>query len=252
MSVWCVSNIPKKHFLSTFFLDRCRENCAYKVTAAKVFILSGEGCEDNRNTDCKWELYGPPPINGHISKRSIDDTSRLISVSYAKEFHLDPRGLISNRTYTIFFNNNVSGFWAQYSIRTDMHPAGGSCVVSPSEGVVIETQFQIGCAGWTDEDSPLWYEFFLRHPVHGPMLLFYGWMPDSMGLFLPTGSKENDFNVNLFVKITDVLGSYRIVPLQAKVRGCLRNTPLNYPQSYFNEISFHLCDTPLPTKETFS
>ncbi|XP_020607936.1 LOW QUALITY PROTEIN: polycystic kidney disease protein 1-like 2 [Orbicella faveolata] len=196
---------------------RCKENCAYKVTASKEFILSGEGCQDNKNTDCKWELYGPPLLNGQISKRSVE-SSRLISVSYAKEFHLDPSNLIPNRTYTIFFNNNRSGFWAQYSVTTDMPPTGGSCVVSPSEGVVIETQFQISCTEWTDEDSPLWYEFFLSHPVHGSMLLFYGWMPDSVGLFLPAGSKDNDFNVDLFVKITDVLGSYRIVPLQAKVK----------------------------------
>ena len=90
-------------------------------------------------------------------------------------------------------------------------------MVSPSEGLVIETQFRVSCTSWTDEDRPLWYEFFFSHPVHGPMLLFYGWMPDSTGLFLPPGLKENDFNVDLFVKISDVLGSYRIVPLRVKV-----------------------------------
>lgn len=228
MKIAFSTNISKKHFLATFFLHRCRENCAYKLATFKEFILSGEGCQDNKNTACKWELYGPPPLKGGISKRSVD-SSQLISVSYAKEFHLNPSNLIPNRTYTIFFNNNNSGFWAQYSVRTDMSPTGGSCVVSPSEGVVIETQFNISCAGWTDEDSPLWYEFFSSHPVHGSMLLFYGWMPYSVGLFLPPGSKENDFNVDLFVKISDVLGSYRIVPLQAKVRFFSRNAPLSHP-----------------------
>lgn len=205
----------KKH--SLFY--RCRENCAYKLTTSKEFVLTGEGCQGNKNTSCKWELYGPPPSNGGISRRSVG--SQLISVSYAKEFQLDPSNLIPNRTYTIFFNNDGSGFSAQYSVTTDMSPTGGSCVVSPSEGQVIETNFRISCAGWTDEDSPLWYEFFSRHPVHGSMLLFYGWMSDSAGLFLPPGSKENDFNVDLFVKISDVLGSYRIVPLQVKVRNCI-------------------------------
>ena len=220
--------IKNNIFLATFFLHRCKENCGSKLTASKEFILSGEGCQDNKNTDCKWELHGPPLLNGRISKRSVD-VSRLISVSYAKEFHLDPSNLIPNRTYTIFFNNNGTGFWAEYSVRTDMPPRGGSCVVSPSEGVVIETQFQISCADWTDEDSPLWYEFFLSHPVHGPLLLFYGWMPDSVGLFLPAGLKENDFNVDLFVKITDVLGSHRTVPLQAKVCFCFMQHPSEIP-----------------------
>ena len=199
---------------------RCSENCAYKLTTSKEFVLTGEGCHDNNNKSCKWELYGPPPSKGGVSKRSVEE-SQLINVSYSKKLQLDPSNLIPNRTYTIFFNNEDSGFSAQYSVITDMSPTGGSCVVSPSEGIMIETQFRINCLGWTDEDSPLWYEFFFRHHVHGPMLLFYGWMPDSVGLFLPPGSKENNFRVDLFVKISDVLGSYRIIPLQVKVRGCI-------------------------------
>ena len=201
--------------LITFLFYRCKENCARKLTPSKEFVLDGDGCQDNKNTICSWELYGPPPTNGRISKRSVD--SQLISISYAKQFQLDPSSLIPNMTYTILFNNNISGISAQYSVITDMSPTGGSCVVSPSEGQVIETQFRISCVGWTDEDSPLWYEFYLSHPGHGPMLLFYGWMPYSNGLFLPPGTKDNNYNVDLFVKISDVLGSYRIVPLQAKV-----------------------------------
>ena len=89
--------------------------------------------------------------------------------------------------------------------------------MSPLEGVVIETQFRISCTGWSDEDSPVWYEVFLGHPAYDPILLFYGWLPYSDGLFLPPGLEENNFNLELFVKITDVLGSYRTFPLQAKV-----------------------------------
>ena len=143
--------------------------------------------------------------------------SQLISVSYLKQFKLDPSNLMPNQTYKISFTNLDSGLSAQYSVTTDMPPSDGSCVVSPSQGVVIETQFRISCTGWADEDSPLWYEFFFRHPVYGPMLLFYGWMPFAAGLFLPPGLEENNFNVELFVKITDGLGSYRTFPLQVKV-----------------------------------
>lgn len=53
--------------------------------------------------------------------------------------------------------------------------------------------------------------FFLSYFVYGFLLLFYGWMLDFVGLFFFVGLKENDFNVNLFVKIMDVLGFYRIV-----------------------------------------
>lgn len=201
--------------LTASFSRRCKENCAHKLTPSKELILDGVGCQDDTNTTCIWELYGPPQANGRISKRSIG--VQLIRVSYAKQFLLDPRNLISNRIYTILFTNNNSGFSAQYSVITDMSPTNGSCFVSPWEGQVIETQFIISCAGWRDEDMPLQYEFFLGNPEQGPLLLYYGWTPYSNGLFLPPGLNDNDHNVDLFVKISDALGSYRIVPLQAKV-----------------------------------
>ena len=218
VQVWLnfLNNLTKLFTLLTAsFSCRCKENCAHKLAPSKELVLDGVGCQDDTNTTCIWELYGPPPATGRISKRSVGE--QLISISYAKQFQLDPRNLIPNRIYTILFNNDNSGFSAQYSVITDMFPTNGSCFVSPSEGQVIETQFIISCAGWRDEDSPLRYEFFLGNPEQGPMLLYYGWMPYSNGLFLPPGSKDNKHNVDLFVKISDVLGSYRIVPLQVKV-----------------------------------
>ena len=218
VQVWLnfLNNLTKLFTLLTAsFSCRCKENCAHKLAPSKELVLDGVGCQDDTNTTCIWELYGPPPATGRISKRSVGE--QLISISYAKQFQLDPRNLIPNRIYKILFNNDNSGFSAQYSVITDMFPTNGSCFVSPSEGQVIETQFIISCAGWRDEDSPLWYEFFLGNPEQGPMLLYYGWMPYSNGLFLPPGSKDNNHNVDLFVKISDVLGSYRIVSLQVKV-----------------------------------
>lgn len=89
--------------------------------------------------------------------------------------------------------------------------------MSPSEGIVIETQFQITCTGWEDEDSPLWYEFFLRDPASRPMLLFYGPLPYSDPLFLPPGPEEDNFHLELFVNIWDALGTHKEFPLRVKV-----------------------------------
>lgn len=35
------------------------------------------------------------------------------------------------------------------------------CSVTPSEGIVLTTEFNISCSGWTDDDLPLNYEFRL-------------------------------------------------------------------------------------------
>lgn len=35
----------------------------------------------------------------------------------------------------------------------------GGCIVTPSDGFVLTTEFNISCSGWTDADLPLNYEF---------------------------------------------------------------------------------------------
>ncbi|XP_068716630.1 polycystin-1-like protein 2 [Montipora capricornis] len=196
---------------------RCMENCARKLTASQELVLRSEGCLNKNETvrTCRWELHGPPP-HRKISRGSVN--SQLIRVAYSSLFKVNPGTLDSNETYTIIFKDENSSLSSRYSILTDMPPEGGSCSVSPSEGFVIETQFRINCRGWEDEDSPLLYEFFLGDPTSGPMLLFYGWLPYSDGLFLPPGRKDNNYYVELFVNIRDVLGSYNTVTLKVKVK----------------------------------
>ena len=190
------------------------ENCALKLTASQELVLRSEGCLNKNETvrTCRWELHGPPP---HRKRRSVN--SQLISFAYSSLFKVYPSTLDSNQRYTIIFKDENSSLSSRYSILTDMPPEGGSCSVSPLEGIVIETQFRINCRGWEDEDSPLLYEFFLGDPTSEPMLLFYSWLPYSDGLFLPPGRKDKDYYVELFVNIRDVLGSYKRVTLEVKV-----------------------------------
>jgi hypothetical protein len=41
----------------------------------------------------------------------------------------------------------------------DVVPTGGSCAITPAEGEVTMTQFEISTSGWTDDDLPLQYRF---------------------------------------------------------------------------------------------
>lgn len=165
-------------------------------------MLRSEGCISHKRS-CQWELHGQA-------------YSELIRVSNSSLFKLNPETLTPNQTYTVVFKDN-SGVSSRYSVVTNIPPKDGSCIVSPSEGIVIETQFQITCTGWEDEDSPLWYEFFLRDPASRPMLLFYGPLPYSDPLFLPPGREEDNFHLELFVNIWDALGTHKEFPLRVKV-----------------------------------
>ena len=178
----------------------------HKLTTSTELVLRSEGCFSSNETKrpCQWELYGQAP-------------SRLIRVSNSRLFKLNPQTLPPNQTYTVVFKDKNSNVSSRYSVLTNMPPKGGSCIVSPSEGIVIETKFRINCTGWEDEDGPLWYEFFLRDLASTPMLLFYGALPYSDPLFLPPGREENKFHLELFVNIWDALGSHKEFPLRVKV-----------------------------------
>ena len=132
------------------------------------------------------------------------------------QYEFDPSGLVPNKTYKVYFDQGAVS--AEYSFVTDMVPSGGRCDVTPSEGQVIETPFSVVCSNWQDDDSPLSYEFFFDHPATGPKLLCYGWEPHCTDLALPSGSPDTNYNVKLLAIITDRLGSFRVAPLQVKVR----------------------------------
>ena len=41
---------------------------------------------------------------------------------------------------------------------TNAAPSIGQCSVSPTDGIVLQTQFTVTCTGFTDPDTPLTYK----------------------------------------------------------------------------------------------
>ena len=64
-------------------------------------------------------------------------------------------------TYKVRCNARMSGIYhsgfVEYLLKVNSPPSGGECTVTPKEGFVLETKFNIRCVGWYDEDRPLTY-----------------------------------------------------------------------------------------------
>ena len=97
--------------------------------------------------------------------------------------------------------------------------AGNSgCFVTPSEGYAVETIFNITCLGWSDEDTPLTYEF--RYNTSDGLIINYPKVGTGKGILstnLPVGNEAHNFKLRVDVYVKDSLGDFTISSLQVKV-----------------------------------
>ena len=72
--------------------------------------------------------------------------------------------LPSGPTYRFRFTvtDSLSGVgYSTLAVTVNSPPLLGTCGASPSSGVALDTKFHLSCSGWTDEDTPLEYQFQL-------------------------------------------------------------------------------------------
>ncbi len=86
----------------------------------------------------------------------------------------------------------------------------GTCDVSPSSGVALSTNFTFTCAGWTDPESPLTYEFSYGNN-QSETLFYYRTIAsgESISLtdWLPAGEQSSNYTQIVTVKVKDSYGS---------------------------------------------
>lgn len=71
--------------------------------------------------------------------------------------------LKQGETYTFSVNVSESGsnsFSLYRQVTVNEPPTGGSCTVSPTDGIAFTTTFSVTCSGFTDEHNPLSYRFY--------------------------------------------------------------------------------------------
>ncbi|KAK3265299.1 hypothetical protein CYMTET_26006 [Cymbomonas tetramitiformis] len=115
---------------------------------------------------------------------------------------------------TYLFKLNVADDFgaASTSLRVVVNqpPANGAVAVSPSEGFMLETVFQVTASGWEDDDTPLWYQVVCR-VVGGAQdvaeVLAFRPQADGSSMLPESGLEEHARAVEVFVVVQDALGA---------------------------------------------
>ena len=93
----------------------------------------------------------------------------------------------------------------------------GTCIVTPENGVAMNTSFTIKCSEWADPDSPFTYEFAYLTDFQ-PSVLYVSKDSTPSSILLPMGHESNDFKLTLRMRIIDHLGAATAVFRDLKVR----------------------------------
>ena len=109
---------------------------------------------DARSVTYAWECKS---LNFNLS-----DRASLRSSTTSPQLVIKPGVLTPGQIYTFRASAvtpaGLTGY-ASAVVVVNTKPTLGTCSVSPSRGVALETSFTLSCAGWTDDDAPLRYQF---------------------------------------------------------------------------------------------
>ena len=112
--------------------------------------------------------------------------------------------LHSNATYKlVLFVTSPEGTegFAMLDFETAGEPHSGYCAPSVNEGVALQTEFIFECFEWRDKSTPLTYEFRARD-----ILISSGISSKSVSTLLPSGSPEDDYQLQINIIIKNAVG----------------------------------------------
>ena len=90
------------------------------------------------------------------------------------------------------------------------------CVVWPTEGSAIITDFHISCLGWYDTDTPLRYAF--TYTFSSSTIIIQEGNVGSVTTKLPLGDPAREHERILELQIIDAFGEFATVYVKTKVR----------------------------------
>ena len=117
--------------------------------------------------------------------------------------------LRSNASYQVTVTGKTSqghSSFGTYSFVTNSPPTGGTCKADKSQGKALETEFEISCIGWQDDDLPLKYQFSYNSS-DGIERIFQFEKSSKATRKLPVGDPTNDYKLGIRILVIDALGS---------------------------------------------
>lgn len=154
------------------FSSRCTYNCYPRVAINEktTFEANCSGLTCKSITRYQWALYqidqqSPDPLwipIKNIAAKAIFDGLNFVlrGKINATEYSLELNTTYKAELFAFIDERQVAK--GEIQITTNSPPVtyyGGGCLISPSEGLALQTNFLVNCSQWYDEDLPLSYTF---------------------------------------------------------------------------------------------
>ena len=160
------------------------------------------------NTDIIWQkrndlqlIANTPPNSSRIviKKNSLDGGSnyRLVLIVQTTD------GLLGMCTH---------------EISAASPPTGGTCMITPSNGISLQTNFNLSCIDWSSDVTPETYHFQYQLDNGLYSTLHHG-LNSSVISWLPPGNESDNYKVQFRITVIDRYGAFA-PPVHISVRVC--------------------------------
>ena len=122
-------------------------------------------CKLNDRLGYRWKLYflqdGADEALDDSWKEKTDWEDKTATGLSSSSLVVKPGYLLPGRKYRLQLNawkpGGEPGGYVIEQLFMNIAPAGGSCQVPITQGFALETEFNVKCEGWKDDDKPLSY-----------------------------------------------------------------------------------------------
>ncbi|RMX54592.1 hypothetical protein pdam_00023671 [Pocillopora damicornis] len=205
--------------------QRCFINCLPKISPSVRLSVSSEcqGLQCFQISSYEWILYQRYEGNASTAWQRKYDLELITSTPLnASNIVINGGSLAAGNKYRLaLFITTTDGLRAMsaYDISTALPPTRGTCSITPSSGISLESYFTLSCVNWTSDSTPLSYRFQYRLKNGMYTVLYHGVNNSIVTLGIPPGNNAENYNIRLNVVVTDNFGiSASPVNLTAQVR----------------------------------
>ncbi|KAK3248328.1 hypothetical protein CYMTET_42204 [Cymbomonas tetramitiformis] len=156
------------------------------------------------------------------------DSAMLMTSLKQEDLVLRPGVLTPGLSYTFQLRatDRIGVGSAVLEVEVNTPPYGGAILVSPLEGVELDTEFSIQSPGWVDTDAPMWYQQAYYVTGSGAatwssLVSDFGTLPSPYRIFtvLPkAGLEARHHQVQVRVTVMDALGASATAETNVTVR----------------------------------
>lgn len=225
----------------------CLENCGRIVIPTDRFTLSGKclNCRTTSRLVYRWSL-----LSESLTEKRFDWASKTSTGRFTAYLSINALSFIdiADQSYTLVLRittgSGASSVY-RYSFYVNSAPKIGRCAINPTEGIAFQTTFIVQCSGFSDRNLPLTYKVIaasdslktskittLEENSFGT-IVYFGYKPKSPPSFLPIGIPFKNYALTIYIQVSDSLGAFSQVSLQATVRDPTENKP---PEVVLNEL----------------